>query len=209
METADLRQPNRLAKRAMSSALALPSTGAALSCASHPPSSDCSSPLCREFGLTLTRRSIGRVAIVRKPFSSRDAPWSGGHWTTSSARARTDCGTSTRAPWQISSRRPARNFGRLRGRSAGRPKRTTLRYAAAIGGSSRAVVGTHPSGNRVNSTMRNNRRWAVTDYFRKFACAMSLPIVDSGVTGSTKAIAVAANIMWSAPLTPLLRFTRT
>src|SRR6185503_11270767 len=63
METADFRQLNRLATSAISSSLALPSIGADLTCASHPPSAVCSSALKRELGLTFTRISIGAAAI--------------------------------------------------------------------------------------------------------------------------------------------------
>lgn len=64
IDTADLRHAKRVATSAISSSFALPSTGAALSCASHVPSSACSSVLSRELGLTLTRMTIGGVATI-------------------------------------------------------------------------------------------------------------------------------------------------
>src|SRR4051812_25235025 len=54
MLTAALRQPKCRATRPSSSALALPSTGAARSCASQEPSSSCESRLLRAFRLTFT-----------------------------------------------------------------------------------------------------------------------------------------------------------
>src|SRR6185436_23447 len=51
--TADLRQLKRSATRATSSALALPSTGGALSVATQVPSCACTSEDARELGLTL------------------------------------------------------------------------------------------------------------------------------------------------------------
>jgi hypothetical protein len=75
METSDLRQLNRLATRAMSSLLALPSMGAALICASHPPSADCSNVLKRELGLTFTWIVIVGVAISSKAANRSPYGW--------------------------------------------------------------------------------------------------------------------------------------
>src|SRR5438105_11027797 len=54
MDTADFGEANCLATSAMSSSLAFPSTGGALSRADHTPGASCTRTLTRAFGLTLT-----------------------------------------------------------------------------------------------------------------------------------------------------------
>src|SRR5262249_279824 len=70
IETADLRQRKRSATSAISSSLALPSTGGALTCATQVPSSPCSSALTRERGLTftwITKPRIFSAGLNNKP----------------------------------------------------------------------------------------------------------------------------------------------
>jgi len=66
IDTSDLRQPKCFATSPRSSSFALPSTGGDLICASHVPSSCCSSRLVRKLGLTLTWMILDGMLSVAK-----------------------------------------------------------------------------------------------------------------------------------------------
>ena len=94
IDTRDFGRPNCRATSAMSSALALPSTGGDLSVASQVPSASCSRALTRAFGFTLTWivfSSLGPAA-ARGPGTGPGSP----RFSASVARAQADSSARVR-----------------------------------------------------------------------------------------------------------------